>query len=103
MFIFYLAVAIALGIREYNDYGKLVPILAVNTDTKTWNVFLLFIQRLFTVVVLSEVQEFFQSFILSLIFLALLIYFGYATFMFMLHVGINIFGYIINKPKKPYK
>ncbi|MFS0984758.1 hypothetical protein [Enterococcus durans] len=113
LFVICLCLSVYLMNLEYKEYGKLVPGSAVTNKTSTLKVFLLIVQRVATVGVISYLYSFFDQFnnifldLVDFILLIVMLYFGIKA-IFLLTLFLFWLLYKIGKPfldddHKPYE
>ncbi len=98
---------------EYKEYGKLVPDSAVTNKTSTLKVFLLIVQRVATVGVISYLYPFFDQFnnifldLVDFILLIVMSYFGikalFLLTLFLLRLLSKIGKTFLDDDHKPYE
>lgn len=96
---------VGLMIRECLNYGGMVPIRALNKQTRVLNLVLMFIQRFSMLYVVSYIVEsvkVFDNVVTKAVFIPFFIYSLSALIGTALHLFFLIFDYL-DKPKKPYK
>lgn len=96
---------IGLMIRECLNYGGMVPIRALNKQTRVLNLVLMFIQRFSMLYVVSYIVEsvkVFDNVVTKAVFIPFFIYSLYALIGTVFYLFFHIFDYF-DKPKKPYK
>lgn len=96
---------VGLMIRECLNYGGMVPIRALNKQTRVLNLVLMFIQRFSMLYVVSYIVEsvkVFDNVITKALFIPFFIYSLSTLIGTVFHLVFHIFDYF-DKPKKPYK
>ncbi|AYW46474.1 hypothetical protein [Tetragenococcus koreensis] len=106
-FLVSVVLAVGLIIREFQNYGGIVPVRAINNQTRIINLILMFVQRFSTISVGGYIVEFLDNTLISTLFIPIFIYCLFVIVMLFILLYIDIITYLEEKekkkPKKPYK
>lgn len=86
--------AVGLIIREYQNYGGIVPLRAINMQTRIRNLVPMFIQRFSTISVGGSIVEYFDNMLVFLVFIPVILYCLYVSLMILYLLYIHILTYL---------